>query len=217
VGRWRGAWCRHVRASRWAQASDWPNSNLHHAYRQATTITFAGITACQVGTAFATRTNRAVLRTIGVFSNRLLLWGLGFDIAFAAAVIYLPPLQSVFGTASLSILDVVPLAAFRYWYGQRRTSPMGSPPACSVSKIPGLRASVLASLGNQAEQPDLRGVSGVGSSRPSVGRELEPMTGGTALGAREGRRGYLRLAVVATLGPTLTLGAQYARPCRPRL
>ena len=117
MGRWRGAWCRHVRASRWAQASDWPNSNLHHAYRQATTITFAGITACQVGTAFATRTNRAVLRTIGVFSNRLLLWGLGFDIAFAAAVIYLPPLQSVFGTASLSILDVVPLAAFRYWYG----------------------------------------------------------------------------------------------------
>ena len=89
-----------------------PGSNLHHAYLQATTITFAGITACQVGTAFATRTNQAALRTIGVFSNRLLLWGIGFEIAFAAAVVYLPPLQSVFGTASLSILDLVPLATF---------------------------------------------------------------------------------------------------------
>jgi len=48
---------------------------LHHAYLQATTITFAGITACQVRTAFATRTSRAALRTIGVLSNRLLLWG----------------------------------------------------------------------------------------------------------------------------------------------
>ena len=75
-------------------------------------MTFAGIIACQVGTAFATRTNRASLRTIGVFSNRLLLWGIVFEIAFAAAVIYLPPLQSVFGTASLSVLDLVPLATF---------------------------------------------------------------------------------------------------------
>ena len=85
---------------------------LHHAYLQATTITFAGITACQVGTAFATRTSRAALRTIGVFSNRLLLWGIAFEIAFAAAVIYLPPLQSVFGTASLSAFDLAPLVAF---------------------------------------------------------------------------------------------------------
>jgi magnesium-transporting ATPase (P-type) len=87
-------------------------TKLHHAYLQATTITFAGITACQIGTAFATRTSHAALRSIGVFSNRLLLWGIGFEIAFAAAVVYLPPLQSVFGTAALSAVDVAPLLAF---------------------------------------------------------------------------------------------------------
>ncbi|MHB1569663.1 MAG: cation-translocating P-type ATPase [Solirubrobacteraceae bacterium] len=108
-------------------------TRLHHAYLQATTITFAGITACQVGTAFATRTSRAALRTIGVLSNRLLLWGIAFEIAFAAAVIYLPPLQSAFGTASLNPLDLAPLAAFpvlvwgsdelRRWTVRRRGRP----------------------------------------------------------------------------------------------
>ncbi len=87
-------------------------SGLHHAYLQATTISFLAITACQVGTAFATRTNRAALRAIGPFSNRLLLWGIAFELAFAAAVAYLPPLQSLFGTAAPSLTDLAPLAAF---------------------------------------------------------------------------------------------------------
>jgi magnesium-transporting ATPase (P-type) len=89
-----------------------PGTRLHHAYLQATTITFAGIVACQVATAFATRTSRAALHTIGVFSNRWLLWGIAFELAFAAAVVYLPPLQSAFGTASLSPPDLAPLATF---------------------------------------------------------------------------------------------------------
>ena len=42
---------------------------LHDAYLLATTMTFAGITACQVGTAFAARTTHASLRAIGVFSQ----------------------------------------------------------------------------------------------------------------------------------------------------
>jgi hypothetical protein len=50
-----------------------PGSHLHGAHLDATTMTFAGITACQVGTAFAARTTRASLREIRVFSNRLLL------------------------------------------------------------------------------------------------------------------------------------------------
>ena len=37
--------------------------------------------ACQVGTAFAARTERASLRSVGVFSNRLLLWGIAFELA----------------------------------------------------------------------------------------------------------------------------------------
>ena len=72
---------------------------LHHAYLTATTMSFAGITACQVGTAFAARTSRSSLREIGVVSNPLLLWGIAFELVFTAALIYVPPLQDPSGTA----------------------------------------------------------------------------------------------------------------------
>ena len=72
---------------------------LHHAYLQASTMTFLGIVVCQIGTAFAARTERASLRSVGLFTNRLLLWGIAFEIAFAAAVVTVPPLQRAFGFA----------------------------------------------------------------------------------------------------------------------
>jgi magnesium-transporting ATPase (P-type) len=83
-----------------------PGSPLHHSYLQATTMSFLGIVACQLGTAFASRTERGSLRSIGFFSNRLLLWGIAFELVFAAALIYVPLLQTVFGTAALP-LDAV--------------------------------------------------------------------------------------------------------------
>jgi magnesium-transporting ATPase (P-type) len=105
---------------------------LHRAYLEATTMTFLGIVFCQVGTAFAARSEQASLRSIGVFSNRLLLWGIAFELAFAAAVIYLPPLQSVFGTAALgahAVLFAAPFALIvwaadelRRYRARRRTS-----------------------------------------------------------------------------------------------
>jgi calcium-translocating P-type ATPase len=75
---------------------------LHHAYLQATTMTFYGMIMCQIGTAFAARTDRASLRSIGTTSNPLLLWGIAFELALGAVLIYAPPLQSVLGTAALS-------------------------------------------------------------------------------------------------------------------
>ena len=56
-------------------------------------MTFAGIVSCQIGTALAARTDHASLREVGFFTNRLLLWGIASEIVFAAALIYLPPLQ----------------------------------------------------------------------------------------------------------------------------
>ena len=53
---------------------------LHHAYLQATTMTFLGMVMGQIGTAFAARTEHASLRSVGVFSNRLLLWGIAFEL-----------------------------------------------------------------------------------------------------------------------------------------
>lgn len=89
-----------------------PGTRLHNAYLQATTMTFAGIVACQIGTAFAARTSRASLWQKGIFSNPLLLGGIAFELAFAAALIYLPPLQVVFGTRPLGWPELVLLVPF---------------------------------------------------------------------------------------------------------
>ena len=85
---------------------------LHGAYLQATTITFLGIVACQVGTAMAARTDRVSLARVGVFSNHLLLWGIAFEFGFSAVLVTVPPLQRLFGTAIPSAEALVLLLAF---------------------------------------------------------------------------------------------------------
>jgi magnesium-transporting ATPase (P-type) len=81
---------------------------------------------------FASRTTHASLRAIGLFSNRLLLWGIAFELVFAAAVVYLPPLQDIFGTAPLGLPELAVLSVFpvlvwgsdelRRWSLRRRLS-----------------------------------------------------------------------------------------------
>ena len=87
-------------------------ATLNHAYRQATTITFAGIVACQIGTAFAARTDRVSLVTIGVFTNPLLIGGILFELVFAGCVIYIPVMQDIFDTAALSAAQLAVIAPF---------------------------------------------------------------------------------------------------------
>jgi magnesium-transporting ATPase (P-type) len=87
-------------------------TSLHHTYQQATTMTFLSMVACQVGTAFAARTERASLRSIGVLSNRLLLWGIVFELALAAILIYVPVFQDLLGTAALPLKDLLLVAPF---------------------------------------------------------------------------------------------------------
>jgi calcium-translocating P-type ATPase len=97
----------------WSSGADvGVGSSLHDPYVTATTMTFAGIVACQIGTAFASRTDRASLKAIGIFSNRMLLWGIAFELAFAAAIIYLPFLQPIFHTAPLGATELAILATF---------------------------------------------------------------------------------------------------------
>ncbi|QIZ38700.1 cation-transporting P-type ATPase [Saccharopolyspora sp. ASAGF58] len=79
-----------------------PGTPLHHSYLQATTMTFLGLVAGQIGTAFAARTEHASLRSIGALSNPLLLWGIAFELVLTLAIIYLPPLQELLGTAALT-------------------------------------------------------------------------------------------------------------------
>ena len=91
-----------------------PGTALHHAYQQATTTAWLGIVACQIGAAFAARTDHASLREVGLFSNRPLLGAIGVSLLFAALVVYLPPLHTVFGTAALSPSQLAVVAPFPF-------------------------------------------------------------------------------------------------------
>ncbi len=105
-------------------------SPLHHAYLQATTMTFLGMIFGQIGTAFAVRTRRASLFSIGVFSNRYLLGAIAAELALAAVFVYAPPLQSLLGTAALPARYLVLLIPYpfivwgadelRRWFVRRR-------------------------------------------------------------------------------------------------
>ncbi|HEY3609398.1 MAG TPA: cation-transporting P-type ATPase [Pseudonocardiaceae bacterium] len=98
-----GAFVLVLRQAGWTPgAATGPGSPLHHAYQQATTVAWLGIVACQIGTAFAARTERASLRAIGLFSNPALLGGVAAAIVFAFVLVYAPFLHPVFGTAALS-------------------------------------------------------------------------------------------------------------------
>jgi calcium-translocating P-type ATPase len=87
---------------------------LHHAYLQATTMTFLSMVVAQIGTAFASRTERASLRSIGVFSNRMLLWGIAFELALAAVLVYTPIFHELLATAALPAEDLLILLPFPF-------------------------------------------------------------------------------------------------------
>jgi calcium-translocating P-type ATPase len=109
-----------------------PGQPLHHAYQQATTMTFLGMIAGQIGTAFAVRTQRVSLRSVGVASNRFLLAGIGGELLLAAIFVYAPPFQALLGTAALPAGDLLLLLPYpflvwgadeiRRWLIRRRTT-----------------------------------------------------------------------------------------------
>lgn len=80
-----------------------PGHPLHHVYQEATTLSFLAMVMAQIGTAFAARTEHASLRSVGVVSNRLLVWGIAFELALSATLIYVPACQHLLGTAPLAV------------------------------------------------------------------------------------------------------------------
>jgi len=96
----------------WHLGDDVSSGPLLHVWQQATTMSFLGIVACQIGTAMASRTQHASLRQVGIFTNRLLLWGIAYEIVFAAVLVTVPPLQGVFGTATPDLWQVLLILPF---------------------------------------------------------------------------------------------------------
>ncbi|HEX9031811.1 MAG TPA: cation-transporting P-type ATPase [Streptosporangiaceae bacterium] len=94
-----------------------PGTPLHHAYVEATTMTFLSMVMAQVGTAFAARTERASLRSMGVLSNPYLIGAIGIELVLTAGIIYLPPFQALLSTAALppSLLVITLPFPFIVW------------------------------------------------------------------------------------------------------
>lgn len=87
----------------------WPNvplaSGTDPIYIKATTMSLAAIVFCQIGAVFNCRTEKQSVFKTGIFNNKRVNFGIVVEIILIAALVYLPPLQSVFHTAPLNVSD----------------------------------------------------------------------------------------------------------------
>ena len=81
----------------WGDPLDW-NSPL---YKEATTVTFAGIVAAQVANVFACRSDRFPAFQLGWVSNPLLLLGVAVELTLLFIMTYSPLGHLILGTASI--------------------------------------------------------------------------------------------------------------------
>jgi len=72
---------------------------------RATTVVFAGIVMAQLGNLLSSQTLRSSALEVGLLRNRWILAGMVFAISVMLLVIYLPPLQPIFGTAPPGIME----------------------------------------------------------------------------------------------------------------
>ncbi|MDH7564090.1 MAG: cation-translocating P-type ATPase C-terminal domain-containing protein [Candidatus Bathyarchaeota archaeon] len=79
-------------------------------YAKGTTMTFAGIVVAQMGNVLACRTSKVSVFKTSLRSNKWILIGLASQISVLSILVYVPLMQSLFGTAPLEILDWAYLA-----------------------------------------------------------------------------------------------------------
>jgi Ca2+-transporting ATPase len=83
---------------------------LAAAHRVAVTAAFAAIVAAQVGNVLACRSETIPATALHAPRGRLLAVGLLVEVALLLAIVYVPPLQRLFGTAPLPAAAWAPLA-----------------------------------------------------------------------------------------------------------
>ncbi|MEN6330065.1 MAG: cation-transporting P-type ATPase [Methanobacteriaceae archaeon] len=81
-------------------------------YLKATTMVFAGIVMAQMGNLLGCQTSRTSVFSLGVFKNKWIIRGILFAVAVLLAIIYLPPLQGIFGTTPLGIGEWLYIISF---------------------------------------------------------------------------------------------------------
>ena len=92
--------------SSWAD----PSSPHYMFYREAITMTQAGIVLSQFANGFACRTEQASVFKVGLFSNKGIVAGELLGLLIISAISYWGPLQSIFKTAPLTLMDWLLLA-----------------------------------------------------------------------------------------------------------
>jgi sodium/potassium-transporting ATPase subunit alpha len=73
----------------------------HPLVHQASTATFLGIVIMQVANVFACRTQKDSVFKVGIFSNRVILWGIAIEILLSFFIIYQAWGNRIFSTAAI--------------------------------------------------------------------------------------------------------------------
>jgi sodium/potassium-transporting ATPase subunit alpha len=89
----------------WGTQLDWSDP----LYKEATTVTFAGIVLAQVANVFACRSDHLSVTRLGWLSNRLILWGILTELTILALITYTPIGNDIFGTSPLPLWIFGPL------------------------------------------------------------------------------------------------------------
>jgi magnesium-transporting ATPase (P-type) len=98
-------------------------------YIKGTTMTFAGIVVAQIGNVLACRTSKTSLFKTSLKSNKWIWMGIAAQVSIISFLVYVPWMQSFFGTTALGLLDWAFLASLacvvvfaeeiRKWFSRR--------------------------------------------------------------------------------------------------
>ena len=98
-----------------AAGSSYPaNAVARHVYREALTMTQAGIVMSQFFNGFAVRTDEQSVFKVGLFTNLPLIAAEFLGIGIVSAISYVPVLENVFHTGPLSVYDWLMLGGFGF-------------------------------------------------------------------------------------------------------
>jgi sodium/potassium-transporting ATPase subunit alpha len=111
----------------WVWGAELPSSGL--LYKTAVTSFFAAVVICQIANVLICRTRRQSILSAGIFSNKLIWFGIAVELGLLAAISHISFLQPFFGTAPIGWFEVslaIPFAAlillgdeFRRWMIRR--------------------------------------------------------------------------------------------------
>ena len=89
----------------WGTHLDWSSP----LYKQATTVTFAGIVFAQVANVFACRSDHLSMSGLGWRTNPLIVWGILTELIILVLITYTPIGNEIFGTSPLPLWIFGPL------------------------------------------------------------------------------------------------------------